>query len=100
MHASFDMDGEAGICIMMQNGSVIIELYQISESRLAEIRNRRDGRIDHIAFNVDDIDSTFITLKKAQCNIVEEAPGFLSFWKKGSTYFNILGPDDEHLKFN
>lgn len=100
MHAPFDMDGKTGTCIMMQRGSIMLELYQVPEPRLAEIRQRRDGHIDHVAFDVDDIDLTFAALKEAQFHIVEEAPVYLSFWHKGCTYFNIVGPDGERLEFN
>ena len=32
--------------------------------------------------------------------MIEEAPVFLHFWKKGGKYFNILDPDGERLEFN
>src|SRR6478672_3832051 len=83
MQAPFDMDGHAGTCIMMKQGSIIIELYQVPEQQLQDIRTRKDGHIDHIAFDVDDVDSTYEVLKKAQFHIIEEAPVFLSFWEKG-----------------
>lgn len=100
MQAPFDMHGQAGTCIMMKHGSIIIELYQMPEQQLREIRTRKDGHIDHIAFDVDDIESTYEVLKKAQFPIIEEAPVFLSFWQNGCRYFNILGPDGERLEFN
>lgn len=100
MQSVFTMEGESGTCIMMENNSVIIELYQLPEQKLEAIRNRKDGHIDHIAFDVPDIDLAFSTLKKASFHITEEEPVFLSFWKKGCKYFNILGPDGERLEFN
>ena len=100
MQSTFTMDGEPGTCIMMKYNSIIIELFQLPGNRLEEIKSRRDGHIDHIAFDVDDIQTTFDLLKKASFKIVEEAPVFLSFWEKGCLYFNILGPDGERLEFN
>ena len=100
MHSPFEMDGKTGTCIMMKQGNILIELYQLPEHKLDEIRERSDGHIDHIAFDVADIDSTFRTLKEAQFHILEEEPVFLSFWKKGCRYFNILGPNGERLEFN
>lgn len=100
MQAPFDMDGKTGTCIMMQHGRIILELYQLPEPRLREIRERKDGHIDHIAFDVDDIDSTFAVLKAAQFQVIEAAPVYLSFWQRGCRYFNILGPDGERLEFN
>jgi hypothetical protein len=83
---------------MRQN--LLIELYQLPEHKLQEIRRRAVGHIDYITFDVYDIEITFTALKEAQFHILEEAPVFLSFWEKGCRYFNIIGPDVERLKFN
>ena len=85
---------------MMKLDEMIIELYQMPEAELKEIRERGNGHIDHIAFDVDDIDSVFKEIKSASFNILEEQQVFLSFWKKGCKYFNITGPDGERLEFN
>ena len=100
MQSNFTMEGETGTCIMMKLNTVIIELYQMPGKYLEEIRGRRDGHIDHIAFDVDDIDATFNLLKNASFQVIEAAPVFLSFWDKGCRYFNITGPDGERLEFN
>ncbi|MDB5013086.1 MAG: hypothetical protein JWQ25_1288 [Daejeonella sp.] len=100
MQSEFILEGKPGVCMMMKNKDVIIELYQLPDHKLAEIKSRSDGHVDHIAFDVDDVDSTFQTLKNAGYRIVEEEPVFLSFWKQGCKYFNILGPDGEKLEFN
>ena len=100
MQSPFTLDGETGTCIMMQHTTITIELYQLPASKLQEIRQRVNGHIDHIAFDVDDVDAVFATLKQASFTILEEAPVFLSFWKKGCKYFNIVGPDGERLEFN
>jgi len=100
MEAPFDYDGDPGTCIMMQRDNMILELYQFPASELEKIKNRRDGHIDHIAFDVPDIDATFAILKGAGFNVIEEAPVFLRFWKNGCRYFNITGPDGERLEFN
>lgn len=100
MQATFDYESDQGTCVMMQRDNMIIELYEFPEKALQPIRERKDGRIDHIAFDVTDIDSTFESVKKAGFNIIEEAPVFLKFWKNGCKYFNISGPDGERLEFN
>ena len=76
---------------IMKLNEIIIELYQIPENELAEIRNRKNGHIGHIAFDVDDIDVTFEKLKSNSFNVLEERPVFLSFWKNGCKYFNVTG---------
>jgi catechol 2,3-dioxygenase-like lactoylglutathione lyase family enzyme len=100
MEAPFDYNGDRGTCIMMKRHNMILELYQFPAPELEKIKNRRDGHIDHIAFDVADIDATFTALKNAGFNMIEEAPVFLHFWKKGCKYFNITGPDGERLEFN
>ena len=100
MASEFDFNDGKGKVAMMQSGDIIIEIYQMPEKELAEIRNRQNGHIDHIAFDVSDIDEAFDVLKKASFHIVEDSPVFLPFWKNGCKYFNILGPDGERLEFN
>jgi lactoylglutathione lyase len=101
MESAFDFEGATGTCIMMQQNDIVIELYQMPVEQLDEIRNRKNGHIDHIAFDVDDIDDVYATLK-ADANVIllEDAPVFLPFWRHGCKYFNILGPDNERLEFN
>lgn len=100
MEANFEMENKTGTCIMMQRGTITIELYQLPEPQLAAIRNRKDGHIDHIAFDVTDIDQAFNLVKAAGFDVIEPAPVFLQFWTKGCKYFNITGPDGERLEFN
>lgn len=100
MQSPFQDDGKTGTCVMMKNGEVIIELYQLPEQKLKEIRERKDGHIDHITFDVDDIDSAFTALKNGSFHVIEQEPVFLPFWENGCKYFNVLGPDGERLEFN
>jgi lactoylglutathione lyase len=100
MASAFEIEGNTGYVAMMQNGNMIIELYQLPEPQLQEIRTRKDGHIDHIAFDVDDIDTTYQTLKENGYMLLETEPVFLAFWKNGCKYFNIQGPDGERLEFN
>lgn len=100
MRAGFTDGGLPGTCIMMQLNDIIIELYQLPEHALNEIRSRGNGHIDHIAFDVNDIDETFEAIKQAGLNSIEPEPVFLQFWERGCKYFNITGPDGERLEFN
>ena len=100
MTFSFDYREGKGSVAMMQRGEIVIELYQMPERELKEIRTRKDGRIDHIAFDVNNIDEAFTAMKNAFFSIVEPEPVFLPFWKNGCKYFNVLGPDNERLEFN
>ncbi|MBS1748604.1 MAG: VOC family protein [Bacteroidetes bacterium] len=100
MHRTFIYEGEEGICVMMKREGVTIELYQLPEKELPSIKARKDGHIDHIAFDVPDIDAAFKALKSGGFRIIEDAPVKLEFWERGCRYFNICGPDDERLEFN
>ena len=100
MASAFDYNGDKGKAAMMQQGSMIIEIYQMPENELTEIRSRKNGHIDHIAFDVTDIEEAFRELTNASFKIIETAPVFLPFWKNGCRYFNITGPDGERLVFN
>lgn len=100
MASSFMHSGARGEVVMMQSGAIVLELYQMPESALQEIRMRKNGHIDHIAFDVEDIDSVFEVLKTAGYDIVESEPIYLPFWRNGCRYFNMLGPDGERLEFN
>src|SRR5262249_39737068 len=100
MRSTFIHEKEEGVCVMMQQGNIVIELYQMPAKELAAIAARNDGHVDHVAFDVKDIDNTFAVLKKAGYHIIEDAPVKLNFWKNGCKYFNIFGPDSERLEFN
>jgi catechol 2,3-dioxygenase-like lactoylglutathione lyase family enzyme len=100
MQSTFDEKGEPGTCIMLKNKDVILELYQLPEKKIIKIKERKDGHIDHITFDVDNIDEAFLALKSASFQVNEEQPVFLPFWSNGCKYFNILGPDGERLEFN
>jgi len=86
--------------VMMRRGVLVIELYQLPAAQLDAIRRRGDGHIDHIAFDVDDVEGAFAELQAAGMTPLEEAPIHLDFWRNGCRYFAIRGPDGEKLEFN
>lgn len=100
MASTFPHPEGTGHVAMLQHGDIVIELYELPSSALSEIRVRSNGHIDHIAFDVSDIDATLLSLQSAGHTIVEPTPVFLPFWTNGCKYFNILGPDGERLEFN
>lgn len=99
MHSTFLHEGAQGKVSMMKHKEIIIELYQMPEPELTSVKQRKDGHIDHITFDVDDIDAIFELLKNEGFSVVEDKPVFLNFWENGCRYFNILGPDSERLEF-
>ena len=99
MSSSFVHNGAEGKVAMMRRGTVIIELYQMPDADLAGVRSRHDGHIDHIAFDVTDIDKVFAKVKEAGFDTLQQSPVFLPFWDHGCKYFYITGPDGERLEF-
>ncbi len=99
MQSTFMHQGAEGKVSMMKRDDIIIELYQMPEPELSNVKQRTNGRIDHIAFDVDDINETFALLKNEGFSIPEAEPVFLNFWEKGCKYFYIIGPDGERLEF-
>lgn len=99
METNFDYEEGVGTVAMMKRAEIIVELYQMPEPELTKVKLRSNGRIDHIAFDVDDIDETFALLKTNGYQIPEGEPQFLKFWKNGCKYFFIIGPDGERLEF-
>jgi lactoylglutathione lyase len=91
--------GRVLVAFMEQRG-VVIELYQVTEREREEIRSRSDGHIDHIAFDVEDVEDAYKELSTAGLEIVEEKPVYLNFWRRGCKYFAVRGPDGEKLEFN
>jgi lactoylglutathione lyase len=99
MEATFPHAEGQGQVAMMQRGELVLELYQMPEPELSQVRQRADGRIDHIAFDVDDIDEAYATLQAEGFEMLEPQPSFLNFWARGCKFFNIAGPDGERLEF-
>ncbi len=100
MESPFEFDGGYGNAVMMKNHEVIVELYQMPEKQLAEIKQRKNGHVDHFAIDVSDVDLAFDTLKKAGFEMLESTPTFLPFWKNGTRFFNVKGPSGETIEFN
>jgi lactoylglutathione lyase len=85
---------------MMEQKGAVVELYQVTRNEIEELRSRKDGHIDHMAFDVADVEKAFAELTAAGFEIIEEKPVFLNFWDRGCKYFAIRGPDGEKLEFN
>ncbi|MEZ4969580.1 MAG: VOC family protein [Flavobacteriaceae bacterium] len=99
-HVDVPEENDSILVAMMERQGVIIELYQVTKKDMAALKSRKDGHLDHIAFDVTDIEKAFNELKEAGFTMVEDNPVFLSFWEKGCKYFAIRGLDGEKLEFN
>jgi lactoylglutathione lyase len=56
MQCGVEFNGDKGKVCMVQQGEMIIEIYQMPEKEMVEIRSRNNGHIDHIAFDVANIE--------------------------------------------
>ena len=61
---------------------------------------RRPGAIDHLALDVDDIESAWEEVRMAGLAPLEDAIQFLPFWENGVRFFNLLGPNGETVEFS
>jgi len=95
MKNTFIHENEEGQVVMMKYKDILLELYQMP----IPDKDRKDGKIDHIAFDVSNIDETYLLLKEGGFSPIEMEPVYLPFWEKGCKYFYILGPDGERLEF-
>lgn len=100
MTGRFAVDAEEGQVAMVERAGVVLELYEMPESHSSEACARRDGRIDHIAFAVSDIDAAYTELRAAGIEPIEPEPVFLPFWEHGCRFFAVRGPDGEKVEFN
>ena len=93
-------ENDRELVAFMEQKGIVIELYQVTLRARKELITRKDGHVDHIAFDVEDVEKAYADLKEANFNMVQDKPVFLNFWENGCKYFNILGPDGERLEFN
>jgi lactoylglutathione lyase len=82
----------------LERGGFCIELFQPAGRALEDLRNREDGRIDHVALHVVDVDSAYAELRAAGFKPLENAPVTLNLGPMSSRYFNVRGPDGEKLE--
>jgi catechol 2,3-dioxygenase-like lactoylglutathione lyase family enzyme len=88
------------VVAFMEQKDIVIELYQVTQQSRKELVTRKDGHVDHIAFDVADVEKAFAELKEAGFEMLEEKPVRLNFWERGCRYFTVRGPNGEKLEFN
>lgn len=85
------MDGEVRV-VFLKLKDLVLETYENHEAAL------RDGAVDHIAFNVADIEEAFKFITGLGIKILTEIT-FLPFWDNGVKFFIAEGPNLERLEF-
>ena len=86
---------------MLQRGSCVIEAYHpLDPEAAAAVAARENGRVDHIALWVEDLDALYRECQEAGHPIVSDGIEHLDvFAPKTCRYFFITGPDGERLEF-
>lgn len=79
------------VCFLKQK-NLVIEVYE------EQIVNKT-GAINHICFDVSDIEKVYQYIKGLSVEFVDEDICFLPFWDNGVKYFTILGPNNERIEF-
>ena len=92
-------DDRVLVAFMEQKG-IVIELYQVTLRASQELGTRNDGHVDHIAFDVADVDKAFAEFKAASFEMLHDKPVFLNFWEQGMQIFCRQGAGWEKLEFN
>jgi catechol 2,3-dioxygenase-like lactoylglutathione lyase family enzyme len=93
-------DGREVKITIVENGGMSLEFYQLLDEALPEIRARKDGHIDHVAWAVKDIDKAFAEIKNAGFPLADNEPVFMPCWENGVRYFMFRGPDGEKIELN
>ena len=83
-----------GEVAFLQNGTLVIETYAVDAPAM------RNGAIDHVALNVQDIEAAWSDAQACGYETEDNAINFLPFFEKGVKFFTIIGPNREKVEFN
>ena len=90
----FKVEFEVETVKFMKLHNILIELYESSQPAGVS------GSLDHIAFNVEEIDNLYKIIRAKGFNILEGNISELPFFRNGARYFTIEGPNKEKIEFN
>jgi catechol 2,3-dioxygenase-like lactoylglutathione lyase family enzyme len=99
--AEIPNDPEPVKLAFIELNGLTLELVELGGEMRKQVASREDGRIDHVALNVKDINKAYAELTSKGFKALEEnAPVFLNIWSKGTKYFTIRGPEGEKVEFS
>ena len=75
-------------------GGLCIETYECAAPA------RRPGAIDHLALDVDDIESAWEEVRMAGLAPLEDAIQFLPFWENGVRFSTYWAPTERSVEFS
>ena len=80
----------------LQCKNVVVEVWE-EEGMVVP---RAIGAIDHIAFDVQNIQEAFEQAKESKLHLLQKEIQFLPFGERGVRYFSVLGPDNVVIEYN
>ena len=81
---------------LMELAGVVIEFYERSATVKAV------GAIDHIAFNVHNVEEMYRVCKEKGYRLMEECAaqiGVSTYWPNDAQWFIVYGPNEEKIEF-
>ncbi len=82
--------------ILMKFCNILMELYERMETVGIS------GTIDHLAFEVEDIDTLFEIVREQGYTLMEDCKGSVqlsTYWPKGTRWFIVIGVNSEKIEF-
>ncbi len=86
--------------VFVTNHGFTLELIQVTEADRQELKDRGEGRLDHIALDVKDARAAFFLCKSQGFLVTDTSLNELPLFEHGVRYFTILGPDGEKIQLN
>lgn len=74
-------------------GNLTLEIYETHSACM------KVGAVDHIALDVEDIESVFADLGAKGYALPDEGIQYLPFWENGVRFFTIMGLNKEKVEF-
>ena len=98
--AEFMASGSRVIFVVSEESHVMCELIQRPDGSLeAEEINKNGGYVDHIAYEVEDIEKEFEEAKRCQLDIIEGIVQVPEFWEHGFEYFLVHTAAGEKVEY-
>ena len=98
--AEFMASGSRVIFVYSPESGVLCEpIERPKGSGEAEEIEQNGGRIDHIAYEVEDLETEFEEAKACGMEIIEGIEQVPEFWENGFAYFLVYSPGGEKVEY-
>lgn len=77
-----------------------LELIELSGAVTEEKETWENGKIDHIALDVENVQEAFLEARRKGYQVLDFAVQELPLFEHGCRFFTILGPNGERIEFN